>query len=372
MSEVTKLPALPALSGIADPATRAALMAIKEVLEVRDGRRGQKLDRFVTLRELGDAGVVAAGRVGADGRIEVLAGGGEQDFTSPPAISGLVVTGGYAQIFLEWDAPAYKSFSHVEVWRATTDAVGLAQFIGETAAATYSDACGTQRAYFYWVRAISKAGIAGPFNAVGGSFARTADDIAYIIDQLTGGDDPNQPFYAVSERFLLPDGVTWVEPGLYVKDARIANGTIKSAMIGTAAIDSAKIADAAIVNAKIANAAVTAAKIGTAQVGTAHIQNAAITNALIQDAAITNAKIADVTIGFAKIANDIQSSNYVAGSAGWKIDKTGQAELNNATFRGTLDVQSAAAGARLQITNSCIKVYDGNGVVRVKIGDLAA
>lgn len=60
----------------------------------------------------------------------------------------------------------------------------------------------------------------------------TSDDIAYIIDQLTGTDAENQPFYAVTTRFLLPDGVTWVEPGLYIKDARIANGTIKTAMIG--------------------------------------------------------------------------------------------------------------------------------------------
>jgi hypothetical protein len=94
-------------------------------------------------------------------------------------------------------------------------------------------------------------------------------------------------------------------------------------------------------------------------------------------------------MGFAKIANDIQSTNYVAGSAGWKIDKTGQMEMNNATFRGAMEagsisinnkfivdssgnttIRSATSGARMEVTNRAIKVFDSNGVLRVQIGDL--
>lgn len=51
-----------------------------------------------------------------------------------------------------------------------------------------------------------------------------------------------------------------------------------------------------------------------------------IQSAVIKDGSITNAKI----------GNRIQSSNYVSGSAGWAIDKSGEAELNNATVRGSL------------------------------------
>lgn len=43
-----------------------------------------------------------------------------------------------------------------------------------------------------------------------------------------------------------------------------------------------------------------------------------------------------------------------------------------ATFSGTLDVKSAASGARLEIKNDVIKVYDANGTLRVKLGNLAA
>jgi len=89
-----------------------------------------------------------------------------------------------------------------------------------------------------------------------------------------------------------------VPAGVYITDAFIQNGTITNAKIGDAAIDSAKIADAAIVEATI------------------------------EDAAVTNAKIAGV----------IQSNDYAAGSAGWKIDKSGAAEFNNSIFRGEVNI----------------------------------
>ena len=57
---------------------------------------------------------------------------------------------------------------------------------------------------------------------------------------------------------------------------------------------------------------------------------------------MANAMIANGSIDNAKIGNIIQSADYVAGSAGWKINKTGQMEMNNATFRGAL---SAATGS---------------------------
>lgn len=51
-----------------------------------------------------------------------------------------------------------------------------------------------------------------------------------------------------------------------------------------------------------------------------------IQSAVIKDGSITNAKI----------GNRIQSNNYVQGSQGWAIDKSGFAELSNATVRGSL------------------------------------
>ena len=68
--------------------------------------------------------------------------------------------------------------------------------------------------------------------------------------------------------------------------------------------------------------------------------------------------IQDGTIDNAKIGNYIQSNNYVAGSVGWRLDKSGTFENYGAT---------AGEGAMKQ-TNQTISVRDSNNVLRVQIG----
>lgn len=85
---------------------------------------------------------------------------------------------------------------------------------------------------------------------------------------------------------------------------------------------------------------------------------------------LNNAMIKDSTLSFAKVSDNIQSTDYQAGANGWKIAKGGAMEMNNATFRGTLEVKSSATGERTEITNSTIKVYDASNVLRVKLGNL--
>jgi len=168
-----------------------------------------------------------------------------------------------------------------------------------------------------------------------------------------------------------------VPPGVYMDAAFIKNGTITNAKIGDAAIDNAKIAN---LSADKINAGFLSAdriQTGTLDAKIANINAAVITsgfinNARIQDASISAAKIQDATITTAKIADVLQSTNYAAGSAGWRINKAGDMEINSATFRGTIDVSSSTTGARLEIKNNVIKVFDESGVLRVKIGDLAA
>ena len=199
-----------------------------------------------------------------------------------------------------------------------------------------------------------------------------------------------------------------VPAGTYIADAFIKNGTITNAKIGDAAIDNAKIAnlDAVKITAGTLNAdriganSIVADKINTnglsirdtsgniilaagspLAVGNvsglgafATLAQVTSSNAstYIANGAIQTAQIANAAIDNAKIGNVIQSANYSSGSAGWKIDKTGQMEMNNATFRGTLNVASSASSStsRLEITGTTIKVFEGS-TLRVKIGNLA-
>lgn len=77
-------------------------------------------------------------------------------------------------------------------------------------------------------------------------------------------------------------------------------------------------------------------------------------------AIIRDTVIGDGTIRNAKIGNYIQSNNYVAGSVGWKLDKSGTFENYGST---------AGEGAMKQ-TNQTISVKDGNNVLRVQVGRL--
>ncbi|MEY8401668.1 DUF1983 domain-containing protein, partial [Enterobacter kobei] len=70
--------------------------------------------------------------------------------------------------------------------------------------------------------------------------------------------------------------------------------------------------------------------------------------------------IQDGTISNAKIGNFIQSNNYVAGSVGWKLDKSGTFENYGST---------AGEGAMKQ-TNQTVSVKDGSNVLRVQVGRL--
>ncbi len=79
--------------------------------------------------------------------------------------------------------------------------------------------------------------------------------------------------------------------------------------------------------------------------------------------------IQDGTIENAKIGNYIQSNNYVAGSAGWKLNKAGDAELNNVVVRGTVYATNGRFTGEIQATSGTFK-----GTVEASrfIGDVAA
>ena len=59
----------------------------------------------------------------------------------------------------------------------------------------------------------------------------------------------------------------------------------------------------------------------------------------------------------------LQSSNYVAGQSGIRLNfVTGEFEMNG----------SVPGQGRMTTTHRATKVYDGNGVLRVQLGDLSA
>lgn len=97
----------------------------------------------------------------------------------------------------------------------------------------------------------------------------------------------------------------------------------------------------------------------------AFIKNGTITNAKIANLAVDNAKIASVSVGkltAGSIAADqyIQSSNYVAGTSGFRLDANGTAEFGAASIRG----QVTAA----QIDSRGLSIKDSSGNIILAAG----
>lgn len=94
-----------------------------------------------------------------------------------------------------------------------------------------------------------------------------------------------------------------------------------------------------------------------------------VREAFIKDASIGTAKIADAAITTAKIAQQIQSTNYASGSAGWMINKNGSAELNNVTVRGAVYANSGKFKGSLEATSFVGDVASTNFIPQTSFPD---
>jgi len=113
------------------------------------------------------------------------------DGSIPPAVQNFTAVGAFRTIVLSWDTLAYNpmKLAYYEIFRSQTNNFGTAVKIGATTAIVYTDApsdASLATTYYYWIRAVSVSNIAGPFNAVAGTSATTANDPTYLLQVLTG------------------------------------------------------------------------------------------------------------------------------------------------------------------------------------------
>jgi uncharacterized coiled-coil protein SlyX len=198
----TKLPGFPKVPSDATPSQRAYFTAIAEALEVRLGRRGDPRDAAVTYRDLLDSGLAIEGPINfGGGQYGGNNGGGinlgnpnDQDGnfnTDPPsdpvAPTGLIVTGGYDVIFIDYDFPFDTYFGHsfTEIWRNDIDQLGSAQLIGISHGMIYVDDVGSDVGFYYWARHVNTNNQRGPWNNLNGTFGRSAVDVEFLLEVLS-------------------------------------------------------------------------------------------------------------------------------------------------------------------------------------------
>lgn len=183
-----------------------------------------------------------------------------------------------------------------------------------------------------------------------------------------------------------------VPAGIYMDAAFIQEGTITNAKIANAAIDNAKIAN--LDAAKITTGFISADRIesGTIDAKILTVAAAKITGTLTANQ-INGAGLTVTGGSYTGYNWPASGTGFFLGSQGLLMGRydannpastyfqfdtaTGALYMNSfsvvsgvATFSGNLAVTSANSGARMEINNSVIRVIDGNGVVRVKIGNL--
>ena len=99
-----------------------------------------------------------------------------------------------------------------------------------------------------------------------------------------------------------------------------------------------------------------------------YIQNGTITNAKIANLAVDSAKISSlsadkITAGSISVGQYVQSSNYVSGSSGWKINGDGAAEFGAASIRGQLVAsQINSAGLSIRAADGTVILSAGSSV----------
>lgn len=247
---------------------------------------------------------------------------GALDFTPPPILTGFKVTDGYSTIFIEWDQPTYNYFSHVEVYRSVSPMMAQAIQAGTTMVNIYGDIpprTEVSQTFYYWARAVSKAGVKGPFNAVLGTPGKTATDPEFVINQLAAALND-------TEAVMSADQLVF-EAETFAIRTTDQHGAPQYPFI----VDK----DWGVV----------------------------INTLLVKEASITNAMIGSVSAdkilaGVIRASIEIVAPTITGGN------------INGGTITGGIFQTNATGRGNVVIANDQLTVRDNNGVVRVRMGRL--
>ena len=217
-SRKTNVPSIPEVTQTAESIDRT-LRALKEATEVGYGRRGDKLDRFVTVRDLRDGNVVTVdnasgkvlGPVGAPGTgaplpdDTTLPDFGDDDYTTPPMPRNVKVKGlppdiaivqkpGQGEtaeslgiMMVTWDQPDYHNHFYSEIYRIP--------MTGAQAPTLNLEDCGMLPAYPHGF-VFQDGSINQITEQIGAVFAGTAEGTIFVDKDLptiaSGGDALDQ------------------------------------------------------------------------------------------------------------------------------------------------------------------------------------
>lgn len=169
------------------------IQPLVENLEILNGARGNGLDRAVLLRDLVNLGLASTSKTGGGKLKPTTPGGGgttpkpdDPTVEEPTIPTGVYASGGFSNILIAWDSPAYKGHAYADVYRSATDDYSKAVNIAQTAANLYSDSVSVDTTWYYWIRFVNKNDKEGPIQSTSGVEGKTSAAIGDILEQLKG------------------------------------------------------------------------------------------------------------------------------------------------------------------------------------------
>lgn len=300
---------------------------------------GEDLTRFLTqVQRLLRAGVESGGLAGSGASSGVGSGSGSSggsigggstgtdDLTPPPTPSGVTVGAGLSFVFFETDAPTFlmgggylRTRVYVAQYPATAtqppvfaDAVLGYEFGGQVGAMP-SEPATRIRVWLTWV---TRAGVESltPAGGINGIEAETGQDVGLLLEALTGAitkDEISADVWRANTFAIAPPAGSTV-PSVFPFMVQTVPVTINGVQIPAGVY-----MDGAYVN----NLTAMVARLG---------------NAWIDNAMIGSVAASKVTAGSLAVGQYIQSSNYVQGTQGWRINADGTAQFMAASVKGLL------------------------------------
>ena len=302
--------------------------------------------------------VSVTGFRGAYASASATAGG---DTSAPSAPTSVSATGGFKYITVNWTNPANRDLNFVEIYENSSNTTSGATVVGTSSGSAFVRTnLGINVTKYYFLKAVDFSGNKSGFtsgvsattdfidnadfeNGVRQLFLDQGLDIIEPVSSLPAAGDfaGQQVFLTTNGKLYRWTGSAWVLT-IAASDAGDLTGQITGTQISDNAITAPKISANTITGNKIVANTITGGLLSTSGIITsaAQINDGLITNAKIGNAAINAAKIQDGQVTNAKIGNTIQSTNYSAGSSGWRILKSGAAEFNGVVLSRQLMVAS--------------------------------
>ena len=298
----------------------------------------------------------------------------------PDDVSGVIATGGYANIRLTFLQPSYDGHSYTIFIRATDGNINNAIAVGTTSTDVFVDSITEPEStttYTYWAKNVNVYGI-DSLNYSSPASAVLGVDFQYSVDVLAGKlgydefDSANGVYPVRTEDVLptLPDALYPINSTillttnqkLYTNRSGVWRYKIEQGDLETDAVTADSIETNSIVAGKIAAGALV---VDDGVMNTGYIKTALIDNLAVTSAKITSLDVTKLNAGTIDVAIQLNAATIEAGI------------IKGGTITGpTLQTSTGVGGVTgdksgIKLVGDTLYVYDVAGNIRVKLGDLS-